>query len=435
MSSPANDSSLLLPFATEWDLREFSKQDAGRDPAVRLLEPWDADVRADFDVPRFVESTAETFRGRARGVFSSSDYPGAPVAALLAARLGLAGPDPRAVLCASHKYCSRIAQRAVVPEAVPSFALLDPEDPRTWDSPIGFPCFVKPVKGSFSIFARRIESRQELAAFLSSEPLREYCRYYVRIFDELIRCHGVFERGASFFLAEELLHGEQATVEGWIQDGRVELLGIVDTHFHPGTKSFARFEVPSALPENVQARMREIVRKAVLGIGLDQTFFNVELLFDADRDRISIVEINPRMCGQFADLYAKVDGTSGYALACELALGKRPRPLRGAGPFAVAASIPLRVFARSLVCRVPDEEEVRAVEAQFPGTRIWIECGEGDELLRSSDVEDGASQRYGVVNLGASSRSELFAKAHDVEARLGIALEPLHPERPFGGRP
>ncbi len=401
------------------------QQDPGRHPAVRLIEPWDADVRADFDVQRFVDSTSESFRGRARGVFSSSDYPGAPVAALLAARLGLAGPDPRTVLGVSHKYCSRIAQRAVVPEAVPRFALLDPEDPQTWDPPLGFPCFVKPVKGSFSIFARRIESRPELAAFLSSGPLREYCRYYVRIFDELVRRHGVFERGASFFLAEEVLEGEQATVEGWVQDGKVEFLGIVDAHFHPGTKSFARFEYPSSLQETIQTRMRDIVSRAVRGAGLDQTLFNAELVFDAERDRISIVEVNPRMCGQFADLYAKVDGTSGYALACALAAGERPRVLRGAGPFAMGASVPLRAFARSLVRRVPTGEEVRAVEADFPGTRIWIECREGEELLRASDVEDGASQRYGVVNLGASSRAELLAKARAIEARLRIQLEPL----------
>ena len=40
--------------------------------------------------------------------------------------------------------------------------------------------------------------------------------------------------------------------------------------------------------------------------------FNIEMMYDAATDRIGIIEINPRMASQFADLYEKVDGTNSY---------------------------------------------------------------------------------------------------------------------------
>ncbi len=424
MSSDPRDTPVLLPFATEWDLREFEgRSTPGEGPPVRLLEPRDADVRFDFDVERFVAEVSATYPG-ARGVFASSDYPGAPVAALIARRLGLAGPDPRAVLRTAHKYAARVALCAAVPEAVPRFALLDPFDPGTWHPGLDFPCFVKPVKGSFSVLARQVDTPQGLLDFLGTEPLREYCRYFVRIFDDLVRRHGVFERGAAFFLAEELLHGDQVTVEGWVQEGELGFLGIVDTHFHPGTKSFARFEYPCAYPQGVQARMRDVVGRAVRALGLDHTLFNVELMVDGRSDRIAVVEVNPRMCGQFADLYAKVDGIGGYEWARAIALGERPRPTPGGGTFAVAASVPLRAFERMRVRAVPSPDEIAELEREFPGTRIWLECRAGEVLCTAPEAEDGVSQRYAVANLGAGSRLALLDKARLIEERLGIVLEP-----------
>src|SRR5262245_63825243 len=95
---------VALLFPTAWDRRQFG---AGRDDVV-LLGPDDADVPAAFDVLAFVEETAAAWAGgaggrRLAGVTSSSDYPGAVAAALLARRLGLPGASPEAVLATGHK--------------------------------------------------------------------------------------------------------------------------------------------------------------------------------------------------------------------------------------------------------------------------------------------------------------------------------------------
>ena len=49
----------------------------------------------------------------------------------------------------------------------------------------------------------------------------------------------------------------QVTVEGYAFGGEVDILGVVDSIFFPGTLAFSRFDYPSALPEGVQERMAE----------------------------------------------------------------------------------------------------------------------------------------------------------------------------------
>jgi hypothetical protein len=337
------------------------------------------------------------------------------------------------VLLCSHKYYARLAELGPAPEALPAFALVDPEKPHAplhWIQPRGraletpFPCFVKPVKGAFSVLSARVEHPAALAAFLSRPRVREYTTTDLRLFEQLLDRYAIWEHGARLFLAEELLAGDQVTVEGFVAGGQVEVLGIVDSVMHPGTRSFQRFDYPSRLDPVIQARMKEIVRRIVPSLGLDWTLFNVELIHDAPTGRVSVLEVNPRMCGQFADLYEKVDGTNSYEIALQVATGERPVLRRGGGAYPVAASFPLRIFEPSRVERVPTSADVQAAEALFPGTLVWVECEAGQRLSDFESFEDGASARYAVVNLGAPDRASLQVCFEAVQTRLGFRIVP-----------
>ena len=417
---------VLVVLETHWDRKQLEACRDGWEGRVEIACPPPDDVTCpyDFDPLAFIDAACAGTLGRVDGVFSSSDYPGATVAAAIAARLGLSGPRPERVIAASHKYYSRIAQRRAAPEAVPRFGLVDPGPP-DGPPPLPFPFFLKPVKGSFSVLARRIENAEALRAFLASEAVAEFTTGYMAIFNRLVAGLTHFEVDGRFFLAEELLPGELVTVEGFACDGEVEILGVVDSTLDPATGSFLRFDYPSALPEAVQARMADLARRVVRELRLERTLFNVEMVFDCERERVSILEVNPRMCGQFADLYRKVDGTSGYEVALALALGERPRVRRGAGRYAAAASFPLRVFAPSRVLAAPGAQAVAAAEALHPETLVWSECAAGQELADFEVDEDGASHRYAVVNLGGASRDDLAVRLEAVRRRLGYALEPL----------
>lgn len=412
---------VLVVFPTLWDGRQLAHLPAEVAAQYELVldEPADDEVRWDFDVDAWVAERARRWRGKIDGVFSSSDYPGALAAAALAAELGLPGAPLAAVLASAHKHAAREIAAAVVPECTPRFTLVDPDVRASW--PRAYPCFVKPVRGSFSIFARRIASEQELAQLFASPALAEYRAYALELFTRFARRAG-FTRRSDLFLAEELLSGVQVTLEGCVRAGTVECLGIVDTGFHAGTTSFARFDYPSVLPEAVQARMRALAERLVLALGLAHTLFNLELFYDAERDRIGLIEVNPRLCGQFADLYAKVDGRGGYEIALALATGAELPPRRP-GAFPAAASVPLRTFRSVQVRRAPTAALLAEVELRHPGTLAFNECAVGQELAVRSDLEDGYSVRYGILNLGAESRCDVLEKSTRIERELGYELQ------------
>jgi hypothetical protein len=417
---------VLVVLETHWDRKQLAacREDWAGRIEIAFPEPDDVACPFDFDAVAFVEAAARGELGRIDGVTSSSDYPGATLAAAIATRLGLPGSRPECVLGASHKYYSRLAQREAVPDAVPGFAVLDARDPSA-PAPLPFPFFLKPVKGAFSVLARRIDDEAALRRFLAAPAVREFGDEYMGIFNRLVETFTSFEVDGHGFVAEELLRGDLVTLEGYVKDGRVEILGIVDSILHPGG-SFARFDYPSLLPAPVRERMAEVARRAIRRLGLEATLFNIEMTWERQIDRIAIVEINPRICGQFADLYQKVDGIHTYEIALALCTGA-PLPAARGGRYPMASSVPLRVFEPKRVLRAPAPADVAAAEALFPGTLVWSECSAGEALSDFDVDEDGASHRYAVVNLGGADRAEIEARLAEVAARLDYRMERLGP--------
>lgn len=402
---------ILFVFPTLWDAPELEACRAAWEGryAPELGEPDDDRVPWDFDAPAYIERLVAA--GGYDGYASSSDFAGAAVAAAVAARLGLPGAPPASVLRASHKYHSRVAQA----EPSPWFALVDPARPPE----LRYPCFIKPVKAAFSTLARRLDSRAELEEYLAGAG--HFLRDYPLIFNRLLAGVAGLEPDAGRFIAEGLLRGRLATLEGFVTGGRVEVIGVTDSVLHPNG-SFARFDYPSELPRSVQERMAETARRAVARLGLDRTLFNIELMWDPDTDALGVVELNPRLAGQFADLHLKVDGASTYELALALAAGDEPRWPRGQGPHRAASSVPLRVFAPVRVARAP--RDARAAQALFPGTLVWLRAKPGDEL-RDFSFEDGRSFRYAVINAGGRDRAEALARVEAVRRALDFSLESL----------
>lgn len=243
------------------------------------------------------------------------------------------------------------------------------------------------------------------------------------IFNRMVAAYTDHPIDGRALIAEGVLRGDLVTIEGFACDGSVEVLGIVDSTLH-ANGSFACFDYPSALPAPVRDRMASIARRVIAALGLDRTLWNIEMMYDAVGDRVSIVEVNPRLCGQFADLYQKVDGTNSYEIALALCTGARPRFTPRRGGYAAAASFPLRVFEPSRVQGAPGDADTAAAEALFAETLVWRECRAGDELADFGG-EDGASQRYAVINLGGADRADLERRCLAVQQRLGFKMEPL----------
>lgn len=367
-------------------------------------------------------------------VVSTDDYPGTALAAIVAERLRLPRVSPVVNLLCQHKYYSRKIQQAASPESVPHFQLIDVR-PGAGPPEMDFPVFVKPVKSCFSVGAQSVSSLNDLLAVK---------RRWVGLagffypFDILLKKYVGLTLGTKFLLAETLLEGFQATLEGYVFQGRVCLLGIVDSVMFSNTIAFKRFEYPSSLAESVQERMFHVAKKVMEKMGFNNGMFSMEFIYNATFDTIHIVEINPRMSSQFADLFEKVDGTNSYSVLLNLAFSKKPAIKKGEGRYPVAASCVLRTLENKRVRKLPSKEEIERIQRQYPDMRIEVLATEGRRL--SQQMQDGCSYRYGLINIGGGNRQEILEIFNHCRSNLTFVFEPAdenvgirsHLRRPAG---
>lgn len=373
-----------------------------------------------FDLVARIAETAQRARALGvRGVTSAVGYPGMSASALIARELGLPGPDPRAVLACEHKFYSREIQARLVPEATPRYALAESTDGAVAAGGLPLPLFLKPVKSCMSMHAHAVHDQASLQRRLREARVP---RAFVEPFNALLRAHTDWTVDAGSLLAEELLHGPQVSLEGYVQGGRAHVLGILDAIMHPGTDSFLRFVYPSSLPGGVQAAMRAVAVRVMEGMDYGDALFNMEMRWDPRTGRVSIVEINPKIASQFPDLFEKVDGCSTYTTLMEVALGRPASFRHGGGRWRIAASCVLRVFRDHVVHRVPGPHHVAAVRARFPDARVQVIARPGRRL--SEDFQDTASFRYGLVNLGADSENDLLDRLEQCRRLLPFEMTP-----------
>ena len=374
-----------------------------------------------LDILALIDETIERYFDRGlSGVTTGVGYPGMSVCSIIAERLALPGPSPASVMICEHKYYSRLKQRALVPHAVPEFRLLDPRNLETGARAPTFPAFLKPVKSCMSINACRVEDERQLREVARTALLPEA---FIRPFNDMLRAHTDYPLDASYLIVESLLEGLQVSLEGYVYRGRVHVLGILDAIMFPNSISFKRFQYPSQLSDAVQERMKEIARRFIGGIGYDNAPFNIELLYDPRTDRIYIIEVNPKIASQFADLFLRVDGQSSFSMLLELASGSRPSFTPRRGEFKLAASCVLRTFEDRRVAAIPTQAAIAGIVQRYPDARIEIHAVPGAAL--SNQMQDAQSFRYGLVNIGADSERELEEKFDAIAERLEFRLVPV----------
>jgi biotin carboxylase len=381
-----------------------------------------AEQRNTLDIVDLIEQTISKYRdAELSGVTSAVGYPGMSVVAVMTERLGLPGPKPEVIMQCEHKYYSRLAQQNFVPDATPWFAMIDPKEPATFDKIRGFPSFLKPVKSCMSMNAFRLKSREEFLEKVTSASMPER---FTKPFDDMAQKYTNFQLSCDYLLVEDLLKGRQVSLEGYVAGGEPVVMGIIDGEMVPGTLSFKRWLYPSRLPEHVQQRMERTAKDFFKGIGYDNAMFNMELMWDEEKDRVSIIEVNPKIASQFPDLFEKVDGVSSYEFLLQLAVGEKPVFKARQGEFELSASCVLRKFEDQKVVRKPKDEDLQKVREKFPDALVSVIATEGNKL--SEQTQDTDSFRYGLINIGANSLDELEEKRATIEKMLPFEFAPVH---------
>ena len=368
-----------------------------------------------FDVFKFLKRLGKVVdHANICGALTSEDYIGAAINSIINEEFGLCGPSVDSVFTSQHKYYSRIAQKRTNKGIVPRFQIINPNEVEQQEIELEFPFFVKPVKSFLSINAKRVNSFEELKKFC--RDTKDNTTSFVKPFNDLVRNYTNFEFDCNYLIAEELLTGNQITIEGFVFNKEVTIIAITDSIMYPKTISFKRFDLPSKLSNEIKKRIEKVAKELILGIGFNNGIFNIEMFYDKNKDELKVIEINPRMVSQFSDLVDKVHGISTYDLQILISLGKKPEFVAGKGNYKIASSFIMRKFEDKKVSRIPTNTELLEIQKNYPDSNVEVFAERGKKL--SDEINDMGSYRYAMVNLGANSKKELFDNYNEIESKL-----------------
>jgi hypothetical protein len=406
---------ILVLFPDEWD------RAAARDPRYRdryefHYEGFDLFSFPDnarlftFDALAFVERVARRYRSLSLCAVVTSDEQFGPfLTVLIAERLGLAHTPLAAVLAIQHKFYAREAFERIAPECNPRYGLVRRGFERSREVPLAYPFYIKPAKAAFSVLARRVDSFEELYRHTRLGWFeRAIIEKLVRPFADVMRAHSQLTEDPLSMVAEEIAHGRQVTANGFVRDGRVTMLGTVDSIMYPGTDQFQRFQYPSSLGAAELGRVDALAARLVAGMGFMHGMFNIEMRIDPATGGLRIIEINPRAAGQFYDLFERVDGYSLFDALLALECGEEPVVRKREGRQKHAASFVLRDLAGEGLARWPSAAEIAGLQARHPDAQVMIYRKRGVDLKR--EMKWLGSYRYGVFNLGGATLEEMFAR-------------------------
>ena len=305
------------------------------------------------------------------------DLPTTVLVPMIAERMVLPGAPLDAVACCEHKYWARLAQREVVPELTPRFQAVDAfaEDPLA-TLKLDYPFWLKPVKAHSSFLGFYIDGPETLTDRLAL--IRDRIDLIAKPFNEFL-AHVDPPMAATtvdgyHYIAEEIIStGSQCTLEGYCWEKAPHIFGVVDSLRAGRFNSFfTRYQYPSKLPREIQARMACLSVRLMRHIGNDNGAFNIEFFWNPETGRISLLEINTRISRSHSPLFQLVDGSANLKAVMDLALGRAPEFPRGRGAFALSGKFMLRFFEDGILERVPDEADLRQLHETFPEARARI---------------------------------------------------------------
>ncbi len=307
-----------------------------------------------------------------------------PVAAEVAARLGLPGNPVDAVMTADDKLRQR---RALAAAGVtqPAFGVVGETD---W---LDFPAVVKPVDRAAGQGVVPVETPAELDGAV--DRIRSLV-------------------GTDPILVEHLVSGLEVAVEGLLVDGELHVLAMFDKPDETVGLTFAETLLiqPARIDRGVRSRVIDVVARAAAAIGLVNGPIHAECIIDGDR--VWFLELAPRTIGGLCSRTLRIEGTGLEEMVIGLALGRPVRPLAAVDPSGV------------LMLPVPVEGRLDAVDGVDRAARVagiagvTITIGPGEHVVPLPDGD-----RYlGFVFAGGASADEVEASLREAWACLDVRV-------------
>ncbi|MEY7973182.1 acetyl-CoA carboxylase biotin carboxylase subunit family protein [Saccharomonospora xinjiangensis] len=356
-------------------------------------------------------SELDSFDGPIDAIVSYWDFPSSVLRAVLCERYGLPGPTLESVVKCEHKYWSRLEQRKAIDE-YPHFGIVDLNASRPVPPEgVRFPMWLKPVKSYSSelAFLARDDAEFDTAVTEIRAGIGRIGKAFDSILGRLDLPQEIRDVGGQACLAEEALSGVQCATEGYVHNGKVVVYGVLDSIDYPGRSSFLRHQYPSQLPEKSQRRLRDVSKRVIEQVGLDNSTFSIEFFCDPSCDDVALLEINPRHSQSHAELFECVDGIANHHAMVQLGLGRDPELPSGEGPYAIAAKWYYRRFSDAVVTSVPGTEDIDRLRDELGGIEVDVVPKAGQRL---SDLpgQDSYSYELAHIFIGARSETDLVRK-------------------------
>lgn len=247
---------------------------------------------------------------------------------------------------------------------------------------MGFPLIIKPRDASSSQGVVRVDSLEDLAAYL---PVS---RRYSKVGQVVL---------------EEFLRGPEYSVEGITFRGESKVVQITEkfvTPF-PHTVEMGHLQPASLSPVEKQA-VEECVLAAIQAIGIDNSASHTEIKVMAGRGRV--IEIGARLGGDFISSYL-VKSSRGVDMdraAVQVALGQRPDLGKTKDQYACIRYLQLPVGGK-----VTGVKEWRQILAEPPVVFAHISVEAGETIPEITE----SKKRPGFVVVQGNSREEVLNAA------------------------
>lgn len=366
------------------------------------------------------------FSGSIDAVIAFWDFPAEAIAPILCKERGLPYTTIESLEKCEHKYWSRVAQQKIVPECVPDFCKVDPFDERAEANlDVAYPFWLKPVNSFSSYLGFRIENAQDFNNALTKirGAIDAIAEPYNELLDKVSLPYDMQEVDGKYCVAEEIVSGDMFATCGFVHKSEVTVYGLVDVIRLENASTLSRLQYPTKMPQNVAERAVEATKKVMSFIEYDNAAFHIEFFYNAQEDKLSILEINPRISQSHGELFKQVDGDADHSVPVDLSLGLEPRLPSGQGNHKVAAKYYIRHDEDALVLNVPGKAEFARLAQEFPDARAHILVEKG-KMLSDLVVQDSYSFELADLYIGAENEEELLAKIERCKEILSFDLRP-----------
>ncbi|MFW6081946.1 MAG: ATP-grasp domain-containing protein [Desulfosalsimonas sp.] len=399
---------------------EVVEQSFADDPEYELTIETSEKI-LQFGVRQYLEQTIERIKnnpGMYDGIVGTHDS-SAVFAAIIAQQTGHRFAPVNAVINCQNKYLCRRIQRSVVPEHTPAYALA--LDYLRNPSRVSLPFFIKPVRSNISFGTHKVGEPGELENYIARESIdiARFNQYYLDALAIDPAYHNALNVATcNSFLCEDLIHGTQVTVDGYIFEGEIDFFGITRAVYHRETNSFFYHAFPHRFSRELTAKIKTALQKLMPALGIDNSFFNVELRADEDTNTFKIIEVNCRIAFQFAKTIEAVTGVDPLRMLCDMAVGRRPgqRPA-DFQTYDFCYNFELHMFHDALILETPTQSAHAEIKMKHPEVRIRNLIHENARL--SDFKHNPESFRYCVLDVPGNSHEEIMVKYQKVVSMLG----------------